>query len=185
MCPGFAAGLAGRRRPIQPTGGGTAARLHAFGVPDEQIDYEAVWRALEAAQLAGFVRELNGGLDAMVGERGVRISAGQRQRIGIARALYHDPAVLVLDEATSALDNETERQFAAAINSLARRKTILIIAHRLSTVRDCDTIHLMERGRVVAAATFEELLRDEPMFQGLVRGDAKSAGFPVTAEPLS
>ena len=148
----------------------TIRRNVAFGLPDEQIDETAVWRALEAAQLTSFVRELEGGLDAQVGERGVRISAGQRQRIGIARALYHDPDVLVLDEATSALDNETERQFAAAINALAHRKTIIIIAHRLTTVRDCDIIYLMERGRVIASGSYDELLVSQPIFARFVHG---------------
>ena len=146
----------------------TVRRNVAFGLPDEQIDDDTVWRALEAAQLANFVRELDAGLDSQVGERGVRISAGQRQRIGIARALYHDPNVLLLDEATSALDNETERLFIAAIDSLARRKTILIIAHRLSTVQNCDTIYLMERGRVIGAGAYDELLATQPAFAQLV-----------------
>ncbi|MEP6937512.1 MAG: ABC transporter ATP-binding protein [Chthoniobacterales bacterium] len=148
----------------------TIRRNIAFGLPDAQIDDAAVWRAIEAAQLTAFVRQLGGGLDAQVGERGVRISAGQRQRIGIARALYHNPDVLVLDEATSALDNETERLFAAAINALARRKTILIIAHRLSTVRDCDTIYLMQDARVTASGSFDELLATVPLFAQLVHG---------------
>jgi ATP-binding cassette subfamily C protein len=147
----------------------TIRRNVAFGLPDEQIDDAAIWRALDAAQLTSFVRELDGGLEAQVGERGVRISAGQRQRIGIARSLYHDPDVLVLDEATAALDNETERLFVAAINSLTHRKTLLIIAHRLSTVRECDTIYLMHEGRVAASGTFEELLEKEPAFEQLVR----------------
>ena len=115
-----------------------------------------------------FVRELDPGLDSQVGERGVRISAGQRQRVGIARALYHDPKVVLLDEATSALDNETERLFIAAIESIARRKTILIIAHRLSTVRNCDTIYLMQQGRVIGAGGYDELLATQPAFAQLV-----------------
>jgi ATP-binding cassette subfamily C protein len=146
----------------------TVRRNVAFGLPDEEIDDDAVWRALEAAQLANFVRELDAGLDSQVGERGVRISAGQRQRIGIARALYHDPNVLLLDEATSALDNETERLFIAAIESLARRKTILIIAHRLSTVQNCDTIYLMQQGRVIGAGAYDGLLATQPAFARLV-----------------
>jgi ABC-type multidrug transport system fused ATPase/permease subunit len=148
----------------------TIRRNIAFGLTDDKIDDLAVWRALEAAQLASFVRALDGGLDAQVGERGVRISAGQRQRIGIARALYHDPDVLVLDEATSALDNETERQFAGAINALAQRKTIIIIAHRLTTVRDCDIIYLMEGGRVIASGSYDELLVSQPIFARFVHG---------------
>ncbi|HZF72006.1 MAG TPA: ABC transporter ATP-binding protein, partial [Gemmatimonadaceae bacterium] len=146
----------------------TVRRNVAFGLPDEEIDDPAVWRALEAAQLASFVRELDPGLDSQVGERGVRISAGQRQRVGIARALYHDPKVVLLDEATSALDNETERLFIAAIESIARRKTILIIAHRLSTVRNCDTIYLMQQGRVIGAGGYDELLATQPAFAQLV-----------------
>ena len=142
----------------------------AFGIPDENIDDDSVWRALDSAQLSVFVRGLEGGLDAPVGERGARISAGQRQRIGIARALYSDPAVLLLDEATSALDNETERLFAASIDALAGDKTIIIIAHRLTTVRDCDIIHLMEGGRVIASGTYDDLLGREPIFARFVYG---------------
>ena len=148
----------------------TVRRNVAFGVLDNDIDDAAVWRALDAAQLLTFVRGLTGTLDAKVGERGVRISAGQRQRIGIARALYHDPDVLVLDEATSALDNETERQFAAAIDALARRKTIIIIAHRLSTVRNCDVIYVMEHGAIIAFGDFDDLLTSEPLFARFVHG---------------
>jgi ABC-type multidrug transport system fused ATPase/permease subunit len=157
----------------------TIRRNVAFGLPDDEIDDVAVWRALESAQLTPFVQALSGNLDAQVGERGVRISAGQRQRIGIARALYHDPDVLVLDEATSALDNETERLFVAAINSLTHRKTILIIAHRLSTVRDCDTIYLMRDGEVAASGTFGELVMSEPAFAQLVEGRAELQAEPV------
>ncbi len=120
----------------------------AFGVPDDHIDESAVMAAIRAAQLEEFVTGLQQGLDTVVGERGVRISGGQRQRIGIARALYHDPALLVLDEATSALDNKTERGFMDAIDALHGRKTILIVAHRLSTVERCDQIFQLEHGQL-------------------------------------
>lgn len=130
----------------------------ALGLPENQIDDDAVWRALEAAQLDGFVRELPQGLDTVVGERGVRLSGGQRQRIGIARALYHDPSVLVLDEATSSLDTATESGVMDAIRSLHGKKTILIVAHRLSTVAHCDRLFRLENGRLVEEGTSNPVL---------------------------
>ena len=120
----------------------------AFGIREEEIDDEKVWAALDEAQLSDFVRELPDGLDTPVGERGVRLSGGQRQRIGIARALYDDPEILVLDEATSALDSETESAVMEAIDSLMGRKTLIIIAHRLTTIRNCQMIFRVENGRV-------------------------------------
>lgn len=122
----------------------------AFGLPAELIDDAAVLRALRAAQLEEFVGGLPEGLDTVVGERGVRLSGGQRQRIGIARALYHDPQVLVLDEATSSLDTNTEHEVMQAVGSLHGSKTIVIVAHRLSTVEHCDRLYRLEHGRVVA-----------------------------------
>lgn len=121
----------------------------AFGLANEQIDEGAVRRALHAAQLEEFVHGLPNGLDTVVGERGIRLSGGQRQRIGIARALYHDPAVLVLDEATSALDMATERGVMDAVKVLQGSKTVLIVAHRLSTVQNCERIYRFEKGRLV------------------------------------
>lgn len=126
----------------------TLRRNIAFGLPEDQIDESAVDRALQAAQLTEFVDQLPLGVDTIVGERGVRLSGGQRQRIGIARALYHDPSVLVLDEATSALDSETEKYVMQAVGALHGRKTILIIAHRLSTVAECDQLYRLDRGKV-------------------------------------
>lgn len=120
----------------------------ALGLPDNQIDDKAVWHALKSAQLDEFVKELPQGLDSVVGERGVRLSGGQRQRIGIARALYHDPSVLVLDEATSSLDTATESGVMDAVRSLHGEKTILIVAHRLSTVAHCDRLFRLENGRL-------------------------------------
>ena len=129
----------------------------ALGVPAGRIDDAAVRRALAAARLDEFVAGLPEGWDTVVGERGVRLSGGQRQRIGIARALYHDPRVLVLDEATSALDNETEKGVMAAVDALHGAKTLVIIAHRLSTVANCDVLYRLEHGRVVAAGSFLEV----------------------------
>lgn len=121
----------------------------AFGVREDEIDEAAVTAAMEKAQLAEFIESLPLGLDTIVGDRGVRLSGGQRQRIGIARALYHDPEILVLDEATSALDNETESAVMEAIENLQGMKTMIIIAHRLTTIRNVDTIYEVERGKIV------------------------------------
>lgn len=121
----------------------------AFGIAPEDIDEEKVWRALEEAQLKEFVEELPEGLDTEVGERGVRLSGGQRQRIGIARALYGDPEILVLDEATSALDNDTEKAVMEAIERLHGKKTLIIIAHRLTTIKDCEIVFKVEDHKVV------------------------------------
>ncbi len=123
----------------------------ALGVPDEEIDEAALWRALENAQLADFVRGLKDGLDTVIGERGVRISGGQRQRIGIARALYRDPEILFFDEATSSLDNDTENAVMDAINTLGSNKTMIIVAHRLTTIEKCNKIF-----RVIDGAVREE-----------------------------
>ena len=112
----------------------TIVRNVAFGVPENQIDMGAVERAICLAGLEPVIRTQPDGMETLVGDRGIRLSAGERQRIGIARALYHDPELLVLDEATSALDNETERQIVDSILGLALSKTVIVIAHRLSTV---------------------------------------------------
>jgi ABC-type multidrug transport system fused ATPase/permease subunit len=135
----------------------TIRRNIAFGVPEASIDEDAVRRAITAARLDGLVRSLPDGVNTNVGERGVRLSGGERQRIGIARALYHNPEVLVLDEATSALDNETEREVMEAVESLHGTHTIIIVAHRLSTMARCDVLHRIEGGRVVQSGTFAEV----------------------------
>lgn len=139
----------------------------AFGMPDSQIADEKIWAALSTAQLDEFVRSLPKGLDTVVGERGVRLSGGQRQRIGIARALYHNPEVLVLDEATSALDTETEREIGKAIDALHGSKTLIIIAHRMSTVSRCDKLFFIREGRLVDSGSFAELKNKNADFSKL------------------
>ncbi|MDE6386389.1 MAG: ABC transporter ATP-binding protein/permease [Lachnospiraceae bacterium] len=121
----------------------------AFGIEKEQIDDALVWEALQQAQLKTFVESLPQGIDTIVGERGVKFSGGQRQRVAIARALYYDPAILVLDEATSALDNETESAVMEAIESLQGHKTLIIVAHRLTTIKSCDEVYEIADGKAV------------------------------------
>lgn len=120
----------------------------AFGIPAKEVSDEQVWKALEEAQLKEFVQSLPDGLDTTIGERGVRLSGGQRQRIGIARALYTDPELLIFDEATSALDNETEAAIMESINALHGKKTLVIIAHRLTTIEGCDMVYRVENGKI-------------------------------------
>jgi ABC-type multidrug transport system fused ATPase/permease subunit len=137
----------------------------AFGVPATEIDFARVKQAARQAQIADFIESRPEGYQAYVGERGIRLSGGQRQRIGIARALYKQASVLVFDEATSALDNATEESVMDAIEGLNRDLTILHIAHRISTVRRCDTIVELGYGRVVAQGTYEELLENSASFR--------------------
>ena len=133
----------------------------AFGIPSAQIDERALNRAIHAAQLDAFVASQPSGLDTVVGERGVRLSGGQLQRIGIARALYHDPAVLVLDEATSALDTLTEKGVMDSVEALQGSKTLLIVAHRLSTVKHCSRLYQLDRGLIIAEGAPAQLLREQ------------------------
>jgi len=138
----------------------------AFGVPKNEIDQDAIERAARIAELHEFVQnELSNGYETVVGERGVRLSGGQRQRIGIARALYHDPDVLIMDEATAALDNLTEKAVMQAVHNLSNKKTIILIAHRLSTVQNCDQIFLLEQGRLAAQGTYSQLLDKSQEFR--------------------
>lgn len=127
----------------------TVRRNIAFGLSDEEIDDNAVWSALEQAQMKDFVNDLPNGLDTIVGERGVRFSGGQIQRLAIARALYTNPDILVLDEATSALDTETEMAVMSAIDALQGQKTLIIIAHRLTTIKNCNSIYEINNGKAV------------------------------------
>ena len=137
----------------------TVQRNVAFGIAEKDVDEVALERALRSAQLWDFVDSLPNKTHTIVGERGVRVSGGQRQRIGIARALYHEPQVLVLDEATSSLDIETETEVMSAIRALQGFKTILIVAHRLSTVQHCDRLYRIEDAQIVAEGSFKELTK--------------------------
>lgn len=146
----------------------------AFGIDPESIDDSKVWNALKVAQLEQFTQDLPEGLNTHVGENGVRLSGGQRQRLGIARALYHDPEVLILDEATSALDTETEKEVSREIEELSGQKTLLIVAHRLSTIKKCDVIYFMESGTVTDSGTFDELLSNNASFKQMASLDAEA-----------
>ena len=137
----------------------TLRRNVAFGLEDSSIDEDAVNEAIRLAQLEEFIGSLPANLDTFVGERGIRLSGGQRQRIGIARALYHSPSVLVLDEATSSLDIPTERDVMQAVQALQGTKTVIIVAHRLSTVEYCDRLYRLEDSRIVEEGTFVEVAK--------------------------
>ncbi len=144
----------------------------AFGVDKEDIDYKAVERVAKIANLHDLVNnELKNGYQSVVGERGIRLSGGQRQRIGIARALYHNPKLLIFDEATNSLDNLTEKAVIESIQNIDENITIIMIAHRLNTVRNCDTIFLIEGGNLVAQGSFDELLKNNSSFKKMVHSD--------------
>ena len=134
------------------------------GYPESCISPQDMHSALEIAQLHEFVNESVSGIDSKVGDKGLKISGGQRQRIGIARALVTKPKLLVLDEATSALDGQTEAAIATAIGMMKGKTTLVIVAHRLSTVRSADKIVYLDRGRVIASGTFDELREQVPDF---------------------
>jgi ABC-type multidrug transport system fused ATPase/permease subunit len=136
----------------------TVARNIAFGIPDTHIDRDRLMQAVAAAQLLELIDDLPEGIHTHVGERGVRLSGGQQQRIGIARALYHQKEILILDEATAALDNETEHLVTEAIKALSGTKTILMVAHRLTTVAHCDQVYVMDHGRIVKSGLYREVV---------------------------
>jgi ATP-binding cassette, subfamily B, bacterial PglK len=145
----------------------TIAENVAFGVRPAEIEMDRVKDAARTARIADFVETLPEGYETTVGERGVRLSGGQRQRIGIARALYKRASVLVFDEATSALDNTTEQELMDAIEGLSRDLTILMIAHRITTIRRCDSIIILDQGQIAAEGRYEELLQSSEIFQSL------------------
>lgn len=147
----------------------TMAKNIAFGVAAEDIDQVALERATRIANLHEYiVTELPDGYDTIVGQRGLRLSGGQQQRIGIARALYHKPDILVLDEATNALDSVTEQVVMDAIRLMSHKLTIIMIAHRLNTVKNCDVIHYIDQGRIVSSGTYSALSESCQHFQKMV-----------------
>ncbi|MDV2859217.1 ABC transporter ATP-binding protein [Psychrobacter sp. CAM01] len=148
---------------------GSIAENVAFGIPISDIRTDQVYRALILANLMELVEQLPEGIDTKVGERGVKLSGGQRQRIGIARALYHEAAVLVFDEATSALDGITEKIVMDAIHEFSGKKTIIMIAHRLKTVEQCDRIYFMEQGKIIDYGTYQELVARNLKFKEMAR----------------
>ena len=120
----------------------------AFGIEEEKIDHNKINQVLKASQLSKFISELENGVETRVGDRGIQLSGGQRQRIGIARALYHNPSVLIFDEATASLDDQTEKQVMKSIYNLKQNKTMIIIAHRISTLNQCDKIYEIQHGQI-------------------------------------
>ena len=142
----------------------------AFGIIDKEIDEEKVLTALRLAQLEGFISSLPNGLETIVGERGIKLSGGEKQRVAIARALYHAPELLIFDEATSALDRKTEQELSRAIDGLHGQKTMIIVAHRMTTVKSCDRIVFLRNGHIEACGSMEELLRENAEFRKLSSG---------------
>ena len=139
----------------------------AFGLEEIDIDEDKIISACKQAQLLDFVLTLPKGLETVVGEKGVQLSGGQKQRIAIARALYLDPKILVLDEATSSLDGLTEKKIMESIYKLASDITVLIIAHRLNTVKECDIIYYMDEGKIIDKGGYDELMDSNPKFKNL------------------
>ena len=132
----------------------------AFGIETKKINLEAVKKASSIANLHHFVNELPKKYETIIGERGARLSGGQRQRIGIARALYHNPKVLILDEATSALDYKTEKMVMGTINKLKEKITIIMIAHRLNTIKNCDMIYELDKGKITNQGSYNEIFNN-------------------------
>lgn len=144
----------------------------ALGFEGDEIDEDKVWAMLKEANLDVFVKDLSEGLDTLIGENGIRLSGGQRQRLGLARALYRDPEVLVFDEATSALDVETEKKITHEIMELSGKRTLIIVAHRVSTIKDCDVIYYLKNGKIINSGNFSELMQTNSDFRTLVSQSA-------------
>ncbi len=149
----------------------------ALGVTPENIDFSSVENAARLADIHDFImQELPEGYNTVIGERGVRLSGGQRQRLGIARAMYHDPDVIIMDEATSSLDGVTEDNIIKAIHTLAKKKTIIMIAHRLKTLHECDIIHFLNEGKLYASGSYEELYSTCTLFRELAEAGGRTGG---------
>ena len=138
----------------------------AFVESENEIDHARLNAAIKHAQLGKFISELDQGVKTIVGEKGVQLSGGQRQRIGIARALYNDPPLLIFDEATSALDNVTENLLTNALDQFSSNKTVIIVAHRFSTIKKCDDIYMLQDGEIIDHGKFEELSERNAIFFG-------------------
>lgn len=160
----------------------TLRRNIAFGLPLEAIDEERLFEVIRLARLEHVVETLPKGVDSRVGENGVRLSGGQRQRVGIARALYNNPDILVLDEATSSLDNETEREITKAIEDLSRERTLVVVAHRLSTVMGCDRLAFMKDGSIQDIGSFDELTDRNQDFRRMVQADRSPHDQAISAD---
>jgi HlyD family secretion protein len=146
---------------------GTISENVAFGIPQHQIDTGRVQNALKLAHLDELISSFEDGVLTKVGERGVKLSGGQRQRIGIARALYHNAEILIFDEATSSLDGITEKMIMDAIHDFSGQKTIILIAHRLKTIQQCDQIFFIDKGRLVDKGTYQELIKSNKHFKNM------------------
>jgi len=144
---------------------GTIKENIAFGVLEEDFNKVDFTRAIQVAQLEELIAQLPEGIDTKIGEKGVKLSGGQRQRIGIARALYRDPEILILDEATNALDSATEKEFNESLMTLMKKKTVIIIAHRLSSIKFCDRLIQLEKGKIIASGTYDDLLANSESFR--------------------
>lgn len=162
----------------------TVRRNIAFALDKDEIDDDKVAAALRIARLEKMVNALPDKLDSLIGERGVRLSGGERQRLGIARAMYHDPDVLVLDEATSALDGETEQAIAETLGELSRAKTIFIVAHRVTTVKACDTVFFINRGQLVDASNYNALAERNQEFRNMIGNSLARGSIADSAKPL-
>ena len=144
---------------------GTLEANIAFGISENEIDHKQLKHAIQVSQLESTINDLPAGTKTLIGERGIKLSGGQRQRVAIARALYNNPEILVMDEATSALDGYTEAEVTKAIKNLYGKLTIIIIAHRLTTIESADVIYVMDRGRIVGQGSFRELLENSAAFK--------------------